>query len=341
VSTTSQLTTFIDLVTDLQNRARKETGVTATENQAKRYINIALFDMHISFHEVFPWAERQDILITHPSYTTGTADVTIGSATITGNSTLWNTNNDHGQANMRAGGKIRLDGTSQIYKIASVASDTSATLTSNYVGSTDTAVSYTYYEDEYALASDFMRPVDQHQFGDDMAIGLIGRNEFRRRFKTAYSLGNPRMATMLDLPTSSTDATPARKIAFYPYPSAAIMIPYSYSTSNLAVSAAGAAQAQLSADTDVPIVPLRYRHLILLHALWHWYRDKEDDVRSAEAMAEYNTLLARVAGDTEIGQSRAKIAPRLRQYARRAKRPWSPAGGRFDLDNRFDYLDDL
>jgi hypothetical protein len=47
VSSTSQLTTFSDIYTDLQNRVRVTTSVTATETQAKRYINIALQDMHL------------------------------------------------------------------------------------------------------------------------------------------------------------------------------------------------------------------------------------------------------------------------------------------------------
>ncbi len=343
MSTTTQLTTFSDLYTDLQNRSRKETGVTATEDQAKRYINIALFDMHISFHEVFLWAERPGVLITHPSYSTGTVSVTQGSATLTGTGTLWSTNNDHGQSNLRAGGKFRVDGTSEIYKILSVTSDTVATATSNYVGTTDATATYVYFEDEYTLASDFLRPVDQHQFADNSNIELIGRNEFRRRFATAYTLGTPRAATILDQTTLGASApdTPLRKVAFYPYPNTAIMIPYHYGTANLAVSAAGAAQIQLSADTDEPIVPLRYRHVVLLHALWHWYRDKDDDQRAADVAQEYLTMMARVAGDTEIGEKHARIVPRVRAYARRAKRPWSGGGGRFDLDNRFDHLDDL
>src|SRR5262245_54119168 len=42
--TTRQLTTFRDLYLDLQNRVRLTTGSSATEAQAKRYINIALHD---------------------------------------------------------------------------------------------------------------------------------------------------------------------------------------------------------------------------------------------------------------------------------------------------------
>ena len=59
MSATSQLTTFSDLYTDLQNRVRAATGVTATENQAKRYINIALHDMALGFQYKMPWLERE------------------------------------------------------------------------------------------------------------------------------------------------------------------------------------------------------------------------------------------------------------------------------------------
>ena len=90
MSATSQPTDFSDLFTDLQNRVHVITGVTATANQAKRYINIALHDMHLGFGEKFYWAEREAQLITHAEYTTGTVAVTIGSTTITGTSTAWN-----------------------------------------------------------------------------------------------------------------------------------------------------------------------------------------------------------------------------------------------------------
>lgn len=342
MSTTSQLTTFADLYTDLMNRTRKDTTLTATSDQSKRYINIALHDMHISYHEIFPWAERRGVLITHPTHTTGTIATTIGSATLTGTSTVWTTSNDHGQNNAREGGKFRIDGTSEVYEALSVTAAGTATLTSNYVGATAATAAYTYFEDEYDLASDFLRPVDVHQFADNGGIRIVGRNEFRRSFNAAYYFGIPRIATILDktsLGTTTID-TPVRRVALYPFPNVAIMINYHYSTSNLAVSSAGTAQTQLSADTDEPIVPLRYRHCILFHALYHWYRDREDDVRSQEAQAEYVNTITRIAGDTEIGPRRASFRPLVTPYRRRAHRPWSSGGGRYDLDNRFDHLED-
>jgi len=164
MSTATQLTIFSDIYTDLQNRVRVTTGVTATENQAKRYINIALHDMHIGRSENFPWAERSAVLLTQPQYTTGTITATKGSATIAGDSTLWNTANDFGNNNMQAGGKITVAGSLDVYEISAVASDTSATLTGKFADTTVTDGTYTYFEDEYALDSCFFAPYRPAEF---------------------------------------------------------------------------------------------------------------------------------------------------------------------------------
>ena len=100
MSTTSQLQTFSDLYLDLQNRVRVTTGSTATENQAKRYINVALHDMHLGFGEKFWWAERTGVLRTKVAYTTGTITIAKGSTTVTGSGTLWNTADDFSINNM-------------------------------------------------------------------------------------------------------------------------------------------------------------------------------------------------------------------------------------------------
>ena len=67
MSSTSQVTDFSDLYTDLLNRVRADTTVTATVTQAKRYINIGLADMHVGFDYKFYWAERRAVLVTQVS----------------------------------------------------------------------------------------------------------------------------------------------------------------------------------------------------------------------------------------------------------------------------------
>lgn len=340
MSATSQVTTFSDLYTDLQNRVRATTSVTATENQAKRYINIALQDMHLGTDYKFPWAERSAVLRLRAEYTTGTLTATKGSTTITGSSTLWNTSDDFSVANMRANGKIRIAGGLDPYTISSVGGDTAAVLTSAFVETTTSGATYVYYEDEYDLSTDFLRPVDAQRFSDQVPIDLIGRTEFRRRYPANSTPGRPSVATLIDFAPSG-NTTPIRRVRFHPPPSTTMRVPYTYITGNLAVSAAGVAAANLSADTDEPIVPLRYRHVIVFHALYHWYRDKKDDARTDAAKVEYTDAMLRMMGDVEVGANRPQIRPRIQGYVRRAKRPWSGSGGRrFDVGGRFDRMED-
>ena len=54
MSATTQVTDFSDLYTDLQNRARVATSITATEEQAKRYVNTSLHDIHMNYDYRFP-----------------------------------------------------------------------------------------------------------------------------------------------------------------------------------------------------------------------------------------------------------------------------------------------
>jgi len=322
MSATTQVQTYSDIYTAILNGLRNDTSTTASINQAKRAANVALHDMHIGFAERLPWAERRAVIVTQPEYKTGTLTATVGSTTITGSGTAWNTNNDFSVANMRAGGKIRINAGNEIYEISSVASDTSATLTSKFTQTTVAGASYVYFEDEYALAADFLRPLSLKQFSDPSDITLVGRNDFNRMFLRNFTTGKPQVASIIDLPFSS-NTTPVRKVAFYKPPEKAYTIPYSYITSYLAVSSAGAAQTQMSADADEPIIPLRYRYALVLHALSHLYRDAKDDDRALSAKAEYEQLLTRTVSDTEIGASHPYLSPVVSGYSRRARRPYA------------------
>lgn len=340
MSSTSAPTTFSDLYTDLLNRARQDTSSSATATQAKRYINIALYDMHIGFSERFPWAERRGVLVTNPNYTTGTVSAAGSPISLSGSGTAWDTYNSYGMKNMRAGGKIRFAGGDEVYEVSTVSSDTVAALSSNEPALLETVsgASYSYFEDEYALASDFLRPIDQTRFSSGgIPITLVGRSEFRVMFPQNHTPGKPFAGTILDLAFSG-GTTPVRKLRLAPPPDTAYQIRYEYVTSNLAVSSSGTAQAQLSADTDEPIIPVRYRHLLVLHGLYHWYRDKKNDTRAQEARAEYTDLLLRVAADGEIGSQRTSIAPSVSSYAGRARRPWGGISSGVGSGDAFDRL---
>ena len=310
------------------------TGVSATETQAKRAINIALHDMHLGLDYRLPWAERRAVIRTQDDYTTGTVTTTKGSTAVSGSSTLWSTNNDFAVDNARANGRIVFAGSRTPYIVTTVTDDTNIVLAERFTETSLSAATYTYYEDEYDLASDFLRPIDMQRFSLEASVDLISRTEFRRRFPINSTLGRPSVATILDFAPSGS-VTPIRRVKFAPAPNDFYQIPYTYVTGNLAVSSSGTAAANLSADTDEPIVPLRYRHAILYHALAAWFRDKKDDTRSQEAKAEYVDIMTRIMMDTEVGSVRPQLRPRVSGYVNQAKRPYTRGGtrGRFDRGN--------
>jgi hypothetical protein len=253
----------------------------------------------------------------------------------------------HGLSNAQ---KVTITGTTSYNLQSAVSSVTTDTFnilatwvaddaTGSWSSGSVSSESYQYFEDEYTLASDFGRPVDAQTFTDNDDIKIIGRTQFRRDYPRNKTPGRPRVATLIDLPPSAS-ATPVRKIRVAPPPDGIYSFPYTYITTNLVVSTSGTAKAQFVLDDDEPIVPLRYRHAIVFHALYMWYRDRKDDARSREAKAEYTDIMLRVAGDSEIGASRPGLQPRVAPYFMRARRPWRGSTGRYDTGTRFDQLKD-
>jgi len=337
MSSTSQPVDFSDLYTELTNRVRMQTSKTATETQAKRAINLALHDIHLGRYEKFPWCERHATLVTQPEYTTGTVAITKGATALVGTSTAWATANDFSANNMRVGGKIVIDGKEEVYEITTVTDDTNAVIGSAFIETTVTAATYVYFEDEYALASDFFRPFDMQYFDEAATIELIGRREFRMRYPRNRTTGKPLVGTIFDKNFAS-NTIPVRKIVFWKPPKAAVLLPYNYLTTQLGVDATGAGLTSLSADADEPTMPLQYRHVIVLGALHRWYRDKKNDTRSQEVLLEYTDVLGRMVSDTEIGSSRPQFRPRVTNYKSSAARPYRARGSRYVTGTRFDEI---
>ena len=338
MSATTQYVTFSDLYNGLQRRVRVATSITATENQAKHYINVALQDIMLGFDYKLPWAERRGFLRTHAPYSTGTVAISVGSTSLTGTDSLWNTVNSYNENNARVGGKMILAGGTDLYTVSTVTNDTSITLNNKYVGSAAlSGEDYIYFEDTYALASDFLRPVDLQFFTDDSTIQLISRADFRRYYPRPNVSGRPQVACLID-DSFSGSTTPVRKVQLYPYPNNTYVLPYTYITSAVAVTSAGVEGTALSGDTDEPAMPLRYRHAIVLHALYNWYRDKRDDARAQDVKGEYVDIMQRIVNDQDIASHvRASIQPRTSMYTSHAYRPYSKRGGkRIDINGAWD-----
>jgi hypothetical protein len=335
MSSTTEVRTFSDIYTEILNKMRQPTNVTAITNQAKRYANTALHDMVFGFEYKLPWLERDSHIITMAPYTTGTVSATRGSTTLTGVDTVWTTNNTYGVANARTTGKISL-GDNNIYTITTVGAS-SITLGQRYVADSnlDAGSEYTYFEDEYALAADFLKPLDYRRFSPAFNLPIIGRHDFKRYYPKANISGTPKIATILDK-TFSGSTAPVMMVQFYPYPSTNFIIPYSYVTKNLAVTSAGVEGPSMVDDTDEPALPVHYRNALISFAIAKWYRDKKDDNRSEAAKADYMDEVNRIVGDQRIGANTvAHIQPRPGMYHSRSVYGGG-RGRRFSTDNSFD-----
>ena len=299
--------TFLELRTHFLEALKEVTGVSAVNTIVNRYINLGLQTMH---QEDWPWAERQAVILTHDNYTTGTADIALATrTTVTGTGTLWNTAvTGMGFNNTRAGGKLTFAGASDVYEVTSVASDTSLTLVDRFIGAAAlVGAAYEYFEDEYALASDYWRPIGEvalRYFDKDNTIEVLEPQDFYQRFGKNSAVGTPTHAAIVERGPSGSVALRPR-VVLAPPPSALRIIPYRYYTTNLAVSAAGVGAANLSADTDEPIVPLRWRMSVIYKGLELWSRDRKDDARAELYKRSYEDL--RVAalhlipgGDTRL-----------------------------------------
>lgn len=339
MSSTTTVTDWSDLYTALLQDMRTNTGASVTTALAKRYIDEAHFKLYIAHGEKFHWAERRAFIKTHAEYTTGTVAVTIGSGTVTGTDTLWNTNNDHGQPNARENGKLVIGGESTVYTVSAVASDTSLTISPEWIGATDSELTYRYYEDEYSLASDFAKPLDARSFDDGETIRLIGRTDFRRLFPRNWITSQSIRAAIIEDSPPDGDTTPIRRVRFGPPPSNTQVVPYSYVTRNIVTASDGTAKESFTADADEPIMPLRYRSLILSAAKVAWYRDLKDDQRSIETAAELAGGIERIVGDQDIGAQRMRLRGVHGAYRARARSPYR-GSRRYDTNGRFDRFED-
>ena len=331
-------TTFLELRTHflevLRDLAR---GIAVPNTVANRYLNLGLQAMH---QEDWWWAERAAVLLTHDDYTTGTLSIALATrTTVTGVSTLWATAVEGmGFNNARAGGKLTV-GTTDVYTVSSVESDTSLTLTDRFVGTTAlSGQSYTYFEDEYALASDYWRPIDLRYFDADRTIQIIGPQEFYARFARNTQLVPPRFAALIERGPSASVALRPR-VVFAPPPDRQMIIPYRYHTTGLAVTSAGVASANLSADTDQPIVPLRWRIAVVYKALELWSGDQRDAPRTAFSASKYGELMG-LARQAAIGHQHdtPRLQPKLEHYRAHAMAPYSRRTRRYTTGSRFDRL---
>jgi hypothetical protein len=97
----------------------------------------------------FNWLKEYGYITTIPIYETGSVSITQDSATVTGSGTTFTESME--------GRLIKFGTEDNWYEILNYVSATEITLSSNYIGTTDTNSTYCIYKVDYPLASDFKK----------------------------------------------------------------------------------------------------------------------------------------------------------------------------------------
>lgn len=315
-------TTALSLINEIEDRLgwrQSDTiegnGISSNTRKLKQLTNRVIFSLQ-SLQE-WPMLREDAEIITVAAYTTGTVDVTNLSATVTGTTTVWDES--------FKGRAIQVDGDEYIYRVKSVESATSLTLSRIYLGATELLGSYTIAQDLYSLPEDLDRPVDDWQgFFAPYSLEFTGDHTMAMRRRNRGGnilLGEPNAFTLEGL----DDELSARLVRLDPFPENQRMYAFRYMKNH----------PTLDGDNDRVLFPVRAEGVIIETVMRLSYRDFEDDGRMQitmrDMLMEQNTFIA----SREITQEPIVISPSgARQLAE--KRRFGRGGRRIDFGAWFD-----
>lgn len=138
--------------------------------------------------EGFPWTFATK---TPPGILTTVAEITAGSVLVTNG--LASITFSSAPAVSVAGRKFYVDNEGIVYRILThTAGQAAATLDANYVGVSGSGLAYHVFQDEYALASDFLRPLGKPFLRDahgSYDLDLISQDELKAKYPHSWQGG--------------------------------------------------------------------------------------------------------------------------------------------------------
>lgn len=265
--------TFLDLRKRIAEMLGLDQSQSETDDIVKEWVNDS-YRFIMAIHR-WPWLVKNDIIQTSPDITTGTVSVTNDSTAITFSSgPAVSVANDF---------RIQFSDSDDWYDITShTAGATAATLSDNFLGTTDAAATYTLRKVYYTLPSDFDRLTSVREARNDVKL-----EPFPYRFKDKIlpdptETDKPVFYSVIGLdPAAAVTASPQYRIVFFPTPDVEMNIDIRY---YLRVTA-------LSGDTDVPIFPIQFHSIIVFDVLDRYGYTFLDDTRRNEVRTVKRELL--------------------------------------------------
>lgn len=255
---------FLQMKQDLADRLSSfDETVSADSTRLGRWINRAQDNICLAWN--WPFNRQLDIIQTVPDYSTGTANITSNTGTVTFST---------GPTDSLAGRFIKFNSLSDWYQITShTASSTTATISPVYPGTTLTGSTFLVRKFRYALTSNALTVLDI---------------KIASNFKNLISL-SPMMTDMMVQMTTGTGTptayfltTPASdgslQIGFFPNPDAIynIYIDEKFKTT------------EMVSDSDTSIIPSPYHDSIVTLASYYGFLKITSLDRAAMVFKEFN-----------------------------------------------------
>lgn len=151
---------FQEIYDEVLNAMRLNESTVEAAQLTSIKLRINQIQDYIFFMRDWEWRRKSFFFTTKPKYTTGTISVTQGSAVITGSGTAW--------LDIMREGYLKVNGV--VYKISSVASNTSARLAQAYAGATASGLAYEIVYPEYNLDPNISGIINVSIQGRDLAV---------------------------------------------------------------------------------------------------------------------------------------------------------------------------
>lgn len=213
------------------------------------------------------WLEASGTINPLAMYNTGTA--TVSAKAVTGVGTAWTT------AAIAAGDWFQFVGDTEYYVIASIGGELAITLEESYIG-TAPGSTYRIVRPEYSLPSNYGRIkwVEYPKRGDRLVPVAWHDFQTRRSSRGNYfSYGDPEVYSVYGYDTNEY-----RRIHLDPAPETAHPIYIQY----IKFLPAGG----LVADADTPLIPDKYRYILVHGTLARYYKDVADEPQQAQQSME-------------------------------------------------------
>lgn len=174
-------------------------NVTSQTTLVNDALNWALQRIYSSFE--FPYyLQDKGVITTLANYNTGNIDVTQGSTSVVGHSTVW--------TSAMVGRKIQVQGQNAFYRITAVGSPTTLTIQAPFQGTTVLAQTYNIFQDEYRLASDLDKYKTFRQLQNNISLFQFPVTTFDELHPMPNSYADPIYAmmagTLLDIHNTGT-----------------------------------------------------------------------------------------------------------------------------------------